>query len=94
MSEKKFSCYYCGGETTSQKEDVDFRWGEELFVVRDVPVLVCKQCGEKYYSAKVSAKLDRIATKRQEAKSLFECQFSSGTVLRSFFAIFKKTRFC
>lgn len=72
MSKKDFSCYYCDGEVISKKQDVDFRWGGNLFVVKNVPVLVCNQCGEKYYSAKVSEKLDRIAATEQEAKDFIK----------------------
>ncbi len=51
-------CYFCKGKTKIKNVDVDFRWGDKLFVVKDVPVEVCNQCGERYYSAKVSKRLD------------------------------------
>lgn len=72
MSDKDFSCYYCGGEIISQRQDVDFRWGEELVVVKDVPVLICNQCGEKYYSARISEKLDGIVARRKKAKEFLK----------------------
>ncbi len=56
-------CYFCGGETKIEKRTVDFRWGDKLFVIQNVPVEVCTKCGEKYYSAKVSYKLDAIVQK-------------------------------
>lgn len=68
MSKDIFSCFYCGGEIRSQKQNVDFRWGGDLFVVKNVPVFVCQQCGEKYYASKVSEKLDHIVQKKQIAK--------------------------
>ena len=37
-------------------------------VVRGVPVRVCEQCGEKYFSAKVSANLDQVAQNRAAEK--------------------------
>jgi YgiT-type zinc finger domain-containing protein len=48
--------------------NVDFRWGDKLFVVKNVPVEVCSQCGEKYYSAGVSKKLDNLVKKQKSSK--------------------------
>ena len=53
-------CYYCKGETTIKKIDVDFLWGDQLFVFKKVPVEVCTRCGEKYYSAEISHKFDQL----------------------------------
>lgn len=44
--------------------NVDFRWGDKLFVVKNVPVEICFQCGERYYSAETSKKLDQLAKKQ------------------------------
>lgn len=62
-------CYFCQGETEIKNIDVDFRWGSKLFVVKNVPVEICTQCGEKYYSAEVSKKLDRLV-KKQASSSI------------------------
>lgn len=56
-------CYFCGGKTEIKKRTVDFRWGDQLFVIQNVPVEVCTKCGERYYSAKVSHKIDKIVQK-------------------------------
>lgn len=56
-------CYFCGGDTKIKKINVDFRWGDKLLVVQKVPVEICRQCGERYYSAKVSRKMDEIVQK-------------------------------
>ncbi|MBI2327243.1 type II toxin-antitoxin system MqsA family antitoxin [Candidatus Curtissbacteria bacterium] len=48
--------------------NVDFRWKDKLFVVKNVPVEVCNQCGEKYYSAEISKKLDDFVKKQSESK--------------------------
>lgn len=66
------SCYFCKGKTEVKNVDVDFRWGDELFVVKNVSVEVCTQCGERYYSAEVSKKLDDLVKK--EAKSAIKPQ--------------------
>ena len=58
-------CYFCKGKTEIKNVDVDFRWGDKLFVVKNVPVEVCNQCGERYYSAEVSKKLDNLVKKQR-----------------------------
>lgn len=65
-------CYFCQGKTKIKKVDVDLRWGDKLFVVKNVPVEICSQCGEKYYSAKVSKKLDTLAKKQAAKKIKFQ----------------------
>ena len=59
-------CYFCKGKTEIKNVDVDFRWGDKLFVVQDVPVEICTQCGERYYSAEVSKKLDELVKKSSQ----------------------------
>ena len=53
-------CYFCKGKTGVKNIDVDFRWEGKLYVIRDVPVEVCNQCGERYYSSDVSKKIDHL----------------------------------
>lgn len=62
-------CYFCKGKTEIKNVDIDFRWGDKLFVVKNVPVEICSQCGEKYYSAEISKKLDELA-KKQASKEI------------------------
>ena len=50
------NCHFCKGKTEIKDVDVDFRWGDQLIVVKNVPVEVCNQCGERYYSAEISKK--------------------------------------
>ena len=54
-------CYFCKGQVTKQRVSADFRWGNELVVIEDVPAGVCEQCGEKYFSAEVYKEMERIA---------------------------------
>lgn len=61
-------CFFCKGKTKIKKVDVDFRWGDKLFVVKNVPVEVCSQCGERYYSEEVSKKLDNLVKKQTSQK--------------------------
>ena len=61
-------CYFCKGKTKIKNLDVDFRWEGKLFVVKNVPVEVCLQCGERYYSAIISKKLDNLVKKQELLK--------------------------
>lgn len=61
-------CYFCKGKTEIKNVNVDFRWNDKLFVIKNVPVEVCAQCGEKYYSSEISKKLDNLVKKQSEAK--------------------------
>jgi YgiT-type zinc finger domain-containing protein len=62
MLEKEIygDCHYCGGEINEQRISVDFWWERKLFLLEDVPAGVCKQCGEKYFTAKVSKTMDEL----------------------------------
>ena len=53
-------CYFCKGKTEIKNIDVDFRWRSALYVIKNVPIEVCTQCGERYYSAQVSRKIDKL----------------------------------
>ena len=60
MTHQYGDCYYCGGQVTEQGITVDFRWKGQLYCFENVPVGVCEQCGEKYFTAEVSENLDRL----------------------------------
>jgi YgiT-type zinc finger domain-containing protein len=62
------NCYFCKGKTKIKNVDVDFRWGDKLVVVKNVPVEVCEQCGERYYSSEISKKLDELVKKQETSK--------------------------
>ncbi|OGY23453.1 MAG: hypothetical protein A2172_04495 [Candidatus Woykebacteria bacterium RBG_13_40_15] len=65
-------CYFCKGTTEVKKIDVDFRWEGKLLVIKDVPVEVCTQCGEKYYSAEISKKIDELAQSSRKPEKVLE----------------------
>jgi len=62
-------CYFCRkGVLEEKKVTVDFRWGNKLTVIEEVPAKVCNECGEKFYSAKVSKEMERIALEGRKEK--------------------------
>ena len=54
-------CYFCKGKVVQKKITLDFRWGEDLVVIKDVPAGVCQQCGEKYIESFVYKELESMA---------------------------------
>ncbi|MBI4744645.1 MAG: type II toxin-antitoxin system MqsA family antitoxin [Actinobacteria bacterium] len=66
MPEKK--CYFCGGTIKKKKVRVDYRWGNELTILENVPAWVCNQCGEKYFDTEVAKKMERLAKAKEKVK--------------------------
>lgn len=52
-------CQFCGGRLKKAKVDIARYWGRELVALNDVPALVCSKCGERFFEAKTSKKIDR-----------------------------------
>lgn len=52
-------CYLCGGKLKKENIDIARYWGPQLVALNDVPTLVCVKCGERYFEAKVSTKIDQ-----------------------------------
>lgn len=53
------NCYFCiKGKLKKEKVDIVRWWGKDLVALNDVPALVCQRCGERYFDAKVSQKIE------------------------------------
>ena len=48
MNRTYSNCFYCGGEVEEQYMPRELRWQEKWYILEDVPVGVCQQCGEKF----------------------------------------------
>ena len=64
-SKSQHLCVYCGDKVVRTKKKVDFRWGERLSIFEDVPVDVCRGCGEEYYDAGVIEKMEQKAMSKK-----------------------------
>ena len=53
-------CTFCKGTRHEGRTEFIARAGDGVIVIRDVPALVCDRCGEAYYSAEVSRKIDAV----------------------------------
>lgn len=57
-------CSYCGGEVKEANVELDYRYKGKLYIFIDVPAGVCRQCGEKFLTARVAKEIEnRIQTK-------------------------------
>lgn len=62
-------CYFCKGEVIRQQVTIDYRWGDDLVVIKNVPAGVCQQCGEKYLSSVVYKELEKLAKNKNHVKT-------------------------
>lgn len=53
-------CEFCGGETYEKKVKRLHWFRGQLYVVENVPALVCRECGERYFHAKTLDEIDRM----------------------------------
>jgi len=55
-------CVLCGGKLKKTKRDFDYAWKcQQIVVIEDVPMHVCRKCGEGYLEPETSRALDEIA---------------------------------
>ena len=57
---KKDNCPLCGGSKKSGTTVFTVNLGEGILVVRDVPALVCGQCGEDWIEDKIASRLENF----------------------------------
>lgn len=65
---KELECEYCGGVIQPKEVTVEHWYEGNLAIIKDVPVGVCKECGERYYEAATLEQLDAMAQKRESAQ--------------------------
>ena len=66
------ACSFCNGELEERNVQYEYRWEGKLFVFEDVPVRVCRQCGEKYIDAKVVKAMERAVLDQLEPKRILQ----------------------
>ena len=79
------TCYFCRGTIEQRNVDVDFRWGTKLKMIRSVPAGVCRQCGERYFEARVYKAMEKLARSRRKPETRMTVdvfQFRGGLVER------------
>ena len=62
------TCYFCKGKVTEGHIQHIHRWGEQVFILENVPAEICQQCGEVYFAPDVLAEMDKIALSKMKPK--------------------------
>jgi YgiT-type zinc finger domain-containing protein len=65
-------CSFCDGQLEERLVQHEYRWEGKLFVFEDVPARVCRQCGEKYFDAKVVKAMERAILNQLEPKRILQ----------------------
>ncbi len=63
-------CIYCGGQVMGQRLSREIRWKGKLYIVEDVPMGVCGQCGEKFLKPQVAKAIDNLVEKGRPVRTL------------------------
>lgn len=66
MKKKYSDCFYCGGTVEERVIQREIRWRGKLFIIENVPVGVCVQCGEKVLKPEVANDIDQIIQKKKK----------------------------
>lgn len=65
---KANECEYCSGDIRQKHVTVNHWYEDKLVIIKNVPVGVCDQCGERYYEAAILDQLDTLAQDSEAAK--------------------------
>lgn len=60
LMHKYGDCSFCGGEVNGDSVELDYRYKGKLYIFKEVPAGVCRQCGEKYLTARVAKEIERM----------------------------------
>lgn len=67
-SRKYGGCENCGGQVVEKRLTVDRRFHGKLFEFENVPVGVCRECGQRVYKGPVLEQLQRLAENKSRIK--------------------------
>ena len=65
---KQEKCEYCDGVVEKTIARVPFHYKKDVVYVGNVPVGMCRRCGEIYYEAEVYKKLEKIAENKRNIR--------------------------
>jgi YgiT-type zinc finger domain-containing protein len=63
-------CSLCKGKLHEGKTEFTVKLEKEVISIKEVPALVCEECGEAYFTPEISRKIDRIMRSSHEGKLL------------------------
>jgi len=53
-------CFYCKGRVEQRRIEHVHQWGGKLYLFRNVPAEVCRQCGEVYFGPETLDAIDNV----------------------------------
>lgn len=62
-------CIYCGGQVRECTATREVRWQGGLFLVEQVPMGVCSQCGERFLKPDVAKTIDKLLQTRKATRT-------------------------
>ncbi len=62
-------CYFCGGRLEARAATIPFVVKGSVVVIKNVPALVCSQCGEAIMTSPVAQVVDRLLKQVYEIHS-------------------------
>ena len=61
-------CEYCKGSIIEKTVDLPRKLRGKYFLIKKVPVGICKECGTRYYTANVLKSIETIIRTRKKAE--------------------------
>jgi YgiT-type zinc finger domain-containing protein len=61
-------CRFCKGKLREGTTEFLAHAADEVIVIKDVPAFVCEQCGEAYFTAGTSRKIDGVMRDAHQKK--------------------------
>ena len=59
-------CPFCKGPVDEQRIEHVHRWEEQLYILRNVQVEVCSQCGEVFFAPQVLKAMDDVVKRKKD----------------------------
>jgi len=72
MNDTKMTCPICNGQKNNATTTFSVDLGFGVVVVRDVPALVCEQCGSEWIDDKDSEQLEKIVQDARKKHAMVE----------------------
>ncbi len=63
-------CSFCRGRLHEGKTEFTVKVEGDVISVKDVPALICEECGEAYFTPEISLKIDQIMREFHEGRLL------------------------
>jgi len=63
-------CHYCKGSVEKKMIRHVYQLGEKIFIFKNVPAEVCRQCGEIYFGPEALAKMDKVVANNPEPEEI------------------------